>query len=488
MRLCRDCHAVLPPGSLHPEVCDRCDFIAPPEVPPGYWNREPMRSLLAAGDLRGVCRQYRHDIGPYRPGGRMSQADLALLTGVAQSTICRLERGDLLMVDVRRLRRFAAGLGIPTELVPGLGRCAGALDDARAVPNVGAGTGADGEEFDVDRGEFLRGMFATTGAALLAPLAAQSGRRIGMREVAKVNEARDRLIGLDDRYGGSQLWRLAEVELNHARDLRNHSSYSNGTEDQLALAVGKLSNHAAWLAHDGGQQDRAEGYWSAALAIGHSLGDRELTCHTLSHLSVQALYLNRPREALQLAEAASREAKGWGSPALQTLMAARLARVYAFAGDGVASQRAILSAERLLDRERDPDGLPPWATFYWQPGGTHPAELSGLSAMSLGYLGRHERAIPLYEQAVAGYRQAGYARNVSLYQGKLAVAYLHVGELEQATQAAARAVSDGPDLLSARAIRELEAVLAQLPDTAQARQLRAQINRHTDTSSRRKAA
>src|SRR6266487_2889927 len=76
-------------------VASGAEDAAVPRLPrsAATWQPAPrgLRSLLAAGDLREVCRQYRQDIGPYRPGGRMSQADLALLTGVAQSTICRLE-------------------------------------------------------------------------------------------------------------------------------------------------------------------------------------------------------------------------------------------------------------------------------------------------------------------------------------------------------------------------------------------------------------
>ena len=81
-----------------------------PVAPPGLWDREDMRSALAARDMGAVITIFRRWTGA-------SQTDIGVLLGMPQPHVSDFERGIRHATSLAMFERLADGLGIPRPLL-----------------------------------------------------------------------------------------------------------------------------------------------------------------------------------------------------------------------------------------------------------------------------------------------------------------------------------------------------------------------------------
>ena len=79
-------------------------------APPGLWDREDMRSALAARDMGAVITIFRRWTGA-------SQTDIGVLLGMPQPHVSDFERGIRHATSLAMFERLADGLGIPRPLL-----------------------------------------------------------------------------------------------------------------------------------------------------------------------------------------------------------------------------------------------------------------------------------------------------------------------------------------------------------------------------------
>jgi hypothetical protein len=106
----------------------------------------------------------------------------------------------------------------------------------------------------------------------------------------------------DTRYGGDDLVHLAVRATRTADDHLAAGCRAPTVESDLQAAVGELAQVASWIAHDADQQQLARQLTNEALLHSRLAGDRHMELFELAQLAMQSLHLQRPGEALRIAD------------------------------------------------------------------------------------------------------------------------------------------------------------------------------------------
>ncbi|MER6914863.1 helix-turn-helix domain-containing protein [Streptomyces sp. NPDC000594] len=135
-------------------------------VPPGLWEQPEILGALNARDIGAFLRGYRKYTGT-------SQSTVGARTGLAQSDISAIERGNRRVTSADVLARITIGLGIPPHLLALTPTGQGGHFGLIGTPHPTMVSPAADLEDDVRRRTLITG---TVTAALLAPTAtAQAG-------------------------------------------------------------------------------------------------------------------------------------------------------------------------------------------------------------------------------------------------------------------------------------------------------------------------
>ncbi|MDR2988250.1 MAG: hypothetical protein LBV34_25780 [Nocardiopsaceae bacterium] len=133
---------------------------------------------------------------------------------------------------------------------------------------------------------------------------------------------------------------------------------------QSLTAYGDLTQLIGWLMFNLGDHKAARYYYDDARAASYRAGNNDLVAYTLSAASQLAAVRQRPRQAVDHAQAALQAAKAGGSPYAVAYASDVMARAYAAAG-------RVGRCRRALDKEREAltmiDGetpRSPWWYFY----------------------------------------------------------------------------------------------------------------------------
>jgi hypothetical protein len=148
----------------------------------------------------------------------------------------------------------------------------------------------------------------------------------------------------------------------------------------------------------------------------------------LSSLAYQEANVGDAREAVTLARSAYVGAKGSASATTRALLAERIAWSAARAGEARDAERALSTVETEYEHQRTADD-PIWA--YWLDEG----EINIMAGRVWTQLERPLRAVPILEQATAGYDD-DTGRETSLYLTWLAESLLQANEAERAADTA----------------------------------------------------
>lgn len=308
----------------------------------------------------------------------------------------------------------------------------------------------------MNRFEFLVSTFGTGAGSVLGSPESAEAPRLGPEDVVRWRRRLARLYELEAEYGGGVVYELALRSLR--RSLRR-ASYSASTGDALHTIAGDLAKHAGWLAFDAGLQAEARYLWLEASHTARLVDDDRLLVGALRLMSHQAGALNRPREVIDLVQAAQQAAKPWGTPRLRSNLLAMEALGHARAGDQRASWQAFQQAGALFGAGSHDDD-PAWL-YFWDEADFACLEMR--VAQSLGELPLAERC---GRTALAAVRPE-YARNRVSYLAYRAEVLVEQRSIEEAVSTASQAVMGAGEVSSARidaSIGQVRAELARYSD------------------------
>lgn len=370
----------------------------PALLPPGFALRDEVRAALGAGDWSTVLRA--------ATAAGVSQTAIAMAAGVSQPQVSRLMSGRSTAPSLPTVRGLCDGLGLPRALV-GL---------APAGPEPGEPT--------TDRRTLLT---TALGASLIAPMieiADTPGDYIGADDAAKLRALAARITTLDTTHGGDGLCEIAVRCVEHADAILQHATFSEPVGRQIQTAVAELADAAGWAYYDAGQQHAARYWYQQALTTAQLMADLPMEVIVLCEMSMQAVHLGRPREAIQFAEHAARQATGWAPPRVQALTLLRQAAGHGATGDMSRTRRLVAQARHVYRPEMHDDD-PVWIEFL------DPAEVTSLEAVAYASNGQHRTAARLLGEAL-GERRGQHRRNEVFFRIRLAEELRHDGRLDDA--------------------------------------------------------
>ena len=239
-------------------------------------------------------------------------------------------------------------------------------------------------------------------------------RRDGIERAMQSFREADRRVGGGYMYGSVIHYLRDEIA----------PSLVDSNEDRFTAAAA-LTEMAGWMAHDAGHDGLAQGHFSRALQFTSMSDDVELTAHVHASLSHLAMQQDRPRDALQRAQAAlSLLNRHPHHPVLAARLHAMQARALACLRRRADCARAVHKAETALDRPA-PDARSPWVSPFDH--GSLAAEACQ-AFETLGDLPAARR----HAELVVTLRDGNHVRSRAFGQLRLAGILLAQGELDHA--------------------------------------------------------
>jgi transcriptional regulator with XRE-family HTH domain/tetratricopeptide (TPR) repeat protein len=141
--------------------------------------------------------------------------------------------------------------------------------------------------------------------------------------------------------------------------LIDNAAYDQVTERRLHQVAASAAQCAGWLHFDQGEYAAAQRYWFGALHAAHTARNRDLGSGILTDFAYFATWLDHPTAAVSVLEHAHSRTR---SPAARALLHLRRAGALAVLGDASATSRALIAAERDIERAH-PESTPPWAAW-----------------------------------------------------------------------------------------------------------------------------
>ncbi|GAA4605080.1 hypothetical protein GCM10023195_17540 [Actinoallomurus liliacearum] len=294
--------------------------------------------------------------------------------------------------------------------------------------------------------------------------AATGSRAIGAADIEDIREATRAFRVLDNRMGGGRI-RPTVVDYLHGNivPLLNGSRCTEEIRRALFSAAAELAHLAGWQAYDLEWHGLAQRYLVQALSMARFAGDHALGGEILAAMSHQALWVSRPDQAMDMAQAAQAASRRVGQPILETESLVMQANAHAILGDAGACSNALKQASVTFEKTgTDP---PLWLRYFDQ------AYLAARIAHCFRALGqgRSTEKYALQSLDMDDRFIRGKAFNVAI----LASGYALQGETEEACAKGREAVDRVVMLHSARAvtyIRNLLLDLAQQRDTEECRE------------------
>ena len=133
---------------------------------------------------------------------------------------------------------------------------------------------------------------------------------------------------------------------------------------QALTAYGDLTQLIGWLMFNLGDHKAARYYYDDARAAAYRAGNDDLVAYTLSASSQLAAVRQRPRHAVDHAQAALQAARASGSPYAVAYAADVTARAYAASGQVGRCQAALDKEQEALATITDDTPRSPWWYFY----------------------------------------------------------------------------------------------------------------------------
>ncbi|MBF6169553.1 helix-turn-helix transcriptional regulator [Streptomyces gardneri] len=356
-----------------------------------------------------IIRRIRKSLG-------MTQSELGAVLGYTQPAISQLERGGAAVHDVRVLRRVAKALHVPLAIL----------------------VVESDEEADMNRRNFLRasalgaGSVITTGATehAVATVPSTASIRVGAADVAEITASINQIHELDLLVGGDRLRRIAANEVRYVGQLLDNGAYTDDIGRTLTSAAAEMMTAAGWVHFDAGRLEDARRYYARAAQTATAAGNGIAAAHALlnaSMLSFQGGFSPskpskdaRPRDGINLADAAQTSARREGGPKLRALGAIYEAGAHSAMGDTSTMVEAISRAHRAYESSRGHD--PDWVYLP-------PAALTGMTGWAYMRIGDHRTATAYLQTAVDG-TNAWPRENIG-WRIKLAENFIQAGKISE---------------------------------------------------------
>jgi tetratricopeptide (TPR) repeat protein len=402
-------------------------YRPPTALPPGFLLRQDVKTALARHDFGAMFRLAHTDIP-------LSYAQLAQACGIKPERVGLLARGQGRITSFEKITAIADALRIPGHMI-GL--------TPRSWENT------DGDE-DMRRREFLT-TSAGTGLAVALTVPQLLGNRLSSSLPDQLRERTARLRRLDDVLGGGDTRRVYLGEYQATKRLLREGTYTETTGRDLLSVLAEQAQQAGWAAFDAGHHDDARSLYEDSHHAATAAGDPVLAANALAFLAYQE---RDPHAAVHIALQSCRAAGPDAPSSARALLHERRAWAHALAGETSETERALEAAVSALTGQADAT-QPDWAAWV-----DH-TELGIMTGRCWAELGRPLRAVPVLEQALAGFDDA-HARDKALYMTWLASAYMSAGEVEQAAVTATRVLTLSAGVASVRPRQRLAPVLDQL--------------------------
>jgi hypothetical protein len=241
-------------------------------------------------------------------------------------------------------------------------------------------------------------------------------------------------FGLEKRHGvdrespspGPQPKRaLVREEVLATTLLLNEASLTGGQERRLLVALGELSQLAAFVAADAGLYREAGHYAEGGILAAYAADNSPVAAHIISTLSYQMANKGDPRRAALLARTAHAGARHSASPKSRALFLGRIAWADAKSGDAKSCERTLDLAEDAFSRSSD-EGEPDIVYWFSQ------VEVDLMAGRCFTELGQPAKSEPLLHNAISAYDKS-HIREIALYKSWLAEDYILLNDIEAAS-------------------------------------------------------
>jgi hypothetical protein len=200
------------------------------------------------------------------------------------------------------------------------------------------------------------------GSALLEPLerwlsgATEKPRAglagsVGYQEVTQIENAAWTFRDWDDQFGGGLRRKAVVGQLSEVADLLR-DSHPIKIQQRLFGAMAQLSETAAMMSWDSGRQAPAQRYYVLALRASKAADDWAFGANIMASMARQLLYLDHPRDVLELVRLAQDDSAGYVTASVRSMLYTREAWAYARLGRISAFRRATDKAEDALTEAR----------------------------------------------------------------------------------------------------------------------------------------
>ncbi|WP_410675473.1 helix-turn-helix domain-containing protein [Amycolatopsis sp. cmx-4-68] len=192
----------------------------------------------------------------------------------------------------------------------------------------------------------------------------RSGEPARVRDIDEVITTTKSLDQLDRQFGGDYSRSLAVKYLTDRVLPLLRRPASDLVRRELFQAAAVLCEVIGYMAYDAGLHRRAQHYFIQALRFTQEAGNQAYGSFVLGTMSHQALYLDRPDQALTLAQAAEHSAPSQSLAVVSTEAAMLEATASAALGDASGSIQALCRAEASYERHTATAETPYWMTHW----------------------------------------------------------------------------------------------------------------------------
>ncbi|WP_320068639.1 helix-turn-helix transcriptional regulator [Micromonospora sp. RTGN7] len=306
-----------------------------------------------------MIRAYR--CHPYHGRNPLPQSTVAAWLGITQAQLSRIENGSPI-VHLDRLTHWAQVLRIPGEhlwfALPGTNSRA-----RSGLPPVPAQDQPFSESPDAGRRALLAGIAAVAaGAGLIAATGVTPPRRIGTRDLARLNAVLELYRSVDYESGGGLLYREVAHFAESVYGMLDWS-HTQALTASLVSSVAAARQLAGWTALDAGKHSDAHRHFAAAERAALAADDAPLAARIRYSQAKQLQHLRHNRDALTTLQLARAHVGIQATPAVNALLLGAEAASLAALGD---HREAVSTLGRASDEFDRIDGAhePEWMSFY----------------------------------------------------------------------------------------------------------------------------
>jgi hypothetical protein len=278
----------------------------------------------------------------------------------------------------------------------------------------------------------------------------RAGEPVRLRDIDEIIITTKSLDQLDRQFGGDYSRRLAAKYLTDRVLPLLRRPASDSVRREMFQAAAVLCEVTGYMAYDAQLHRRAQHYFIQALRFAQEAGNQAFCSFVLGTMSHQALYLDRPDQALTLAQAAELSAPTHSLAVVSTEVAMLEATASAALGDAHGSTQALRRAEASYERHAATGETPYWMT-HWDE-----SVFASFASSAWLDLGGHKAAQPYLQMLWNGAGQQ--VRRQVFAAGQLARAALLEHDVEQSAHygnMAAEAAAATGSKRSHRIVRDL---------------------------------